>query len=173
MNDKGEGCGLLFTAPKECNDNEEFIHHAQIRHLKNPQVIDKKTKDLRFMNDSESEEYLDNLKKVMKIYQLQYKKKYPLNKISIVQLPDEELHHIHEIQIEPVFGTYSKETSDIEISRRTLPEPGAYMAIFKTITSHVITCNCGKEAYRTEFQSFYKKEIKENIKEKTRKKSQV
>lgn len=177
MDDKGKGCGLLFTAPKECNDNKDFIHHAQIMHVKAPQVIDKKG-NLRPMTKDELSDHEDQVNNAVKIHLKAYQKKYPKNKFNVVQLDDTDTHFVHEFQVEKVEGIYKKTQEDEEITRRlvnTTDEFDTFEAIVKTTTTHIVSCQCGKEGYSTYFETFSKKQfqITKPQKPKARKKSQV
>lgn len=167
MDDKGNGCGLLFAGPPECNDNTEFIHHAQILHVKAPEVIDKKG-NLRPMVKEELEDHKSKVNKVITVHLKSYQRKYPKNEWKAVQLPDTEQHYVHEFQPTLERGTYEKTITDTELKKIELADK--FISVINRVTLHIVKCQCGKEAMRTEFTETMTKDIP---KAKTSKKKNV
>lgn len=103
-------CGLMCTSPKEINSiYDEFKTVLKISKIKNVQVIDKDTKELRDMTLDEKQNHIIQIQQTVEELRKEAQKGFEKNILTIIKT--NETDHIleFEIQTEPIDAIVKKE----------------------------------------------------------------
>ena len=128
---------MKFTIPPEHNDiHEEMKLHGIVRHGHKPEVIDKKSKELRPMNDEEHKAHLEGIEELIVKKLKSEQKKFPHNKITVRS----EIHNgvlVHLFEIDPVYGIVKQGTKKVALVE---DENNAEVKTVQTLTVRCPKC---------------------------------
>lgn len=136
-NTEAGGCGLVYTIPKEHNSkHEEMRQHKRLSHGYKPQLIDKQSKDLRDMTETEHKAHLDHIKDVVDKHVKEIQKTIPHNTITVKEVVINGVIY-HDLEIDPVYAKMESELKKLESA-----EDGS---INKMVSQVLVKCpKCGK-----------------------------